>query len=167
MAAAIDLRDDFDGRGLRALAKSAKDAAQVRRLLALAAIYDGGSRTDAARISGVGLQTVRALRQAQEGAALQRRLTGWARQRQGAGPSAEAQRCAAPGPGGDRGERADPGCPRSGALAAGRSGAVGLGGVPALLERDHGEPGAEGARFPQAVGAAAPLCAKRGGGGGF
>ncbi len=59
MAAAIDLRDDFDGRGLRALAKSAKDAAQVRRLLALAAIYDGGSRTDAARISGVGLQTVR------------------------------------------------------------------------------------------------------------
>jgi transposase len=28
-------------------------------LLALAAIYDGGSRTEAARIGGVGLQTVR------------------------------------------------------------------------------------------------------------
>jgi transposase len=59
MAAAIGLRDDFDGWGLRAMAKSTKDAAQVRRLLALAAIYDGGSRTDAARIGGVGLQTVR------------------------------------------------------------------------------------------------------------
>jgi transposase len=28
-------------------------------LLALAAIYDGGSRSDAAKIGGVGLQTVR------------------------------------------------------------------------------------------------------------
>src|SRR5438045_6690718 len=36
-----------------------KNAAQTRRLLALAAIYDGGSRTEAARIGGVGLQTVR------------------------------------------------------------------------------------------------------------
>jgi len=59
MAAAIGLRDDFDGPGLRALAKATKDAAQVRRLLALAAIYDGGARTDAACIGGVGLQTVR------------------------------------------------------------------------------------------------------------
>ncbi len=59
MAAAIGLRDDFDGQGLRVLAKATKDAAQVRRLMALATIYDGGSRTDAARIGGVGLQTVR------------------------------------------------------------------------------------------------------------
>ena len=35
------------------------DASQGRRLLALAAIYDGGSRGDAARIGSVGLQTVR------------------------------------------------------------------------------------------------------------
>ena len=35
------------------------DAAQTRRLLALAAIYEGGSRTEAAKIGGVGLQTVR------------------------------------------------------------------------------------------------------------
>jgi len=59
MAAAIGLREDFGSAELRALAKSVKGAAQVRRLLALAVIYDGGSRTDAARIGGVGLQIVR------------------------------------------------------------------------------------------------------------
>src|SRR6056297_166974 len=59
MAAAVLLRDDFDGSALRRLAKGTKDAAQARRLLALAAICDGGSRTDAARIGDVGLQTVR------------------------------------------------------------------------------------------------------------
>jgi transposase len=59
MSAAIGLRDDFDGAGLRKLAKATKDAAQGRRLLALAEIYDSGARTDAARIGGVGLQTVR------------------------------------------------------------------------------------------------------------
>ena len=59
MAAAIALRDDFDGLALRSMSKQTKDAAQARRLLALAAIYDGGSRTDAARIADVGLQTLR------------------------------------------------------------------------------------------------------------
>ncbi len=59
MAAAIALRDDFDGPALRRLAKGTKDAAQARRLLALAEIRDGGSRSDAARVGGVGLQTVR------------------------------------------------------------------------------------------------------------
>jgi transposase len=59
MAAAIALRSDFDGMALRRLAKGAKDAAQARRLLALAEIYDGASRSDAARIGDVGLQTVR------------------------------------------------------------------------------------------------------------
>ena len=42
MAAAIALRDDFDGPALRRLAKGTKDAAQARRLLALAEIRDGG-----------------------------------------------------------------------------------------------------------------------------
>ena len=46
MAAPIALREDFDGPGLRRLAKQTKDAAQARRLLALAEIDDGGSRTD-------------------------------------------------------------------------------------------------------------------------
>ena len=59
MAAAIALRDDFDGPALRRLAKGTKDASQARRLLALAEIRDGGSRSDAARVGGVGLQTIR------------------------------------------------------------------------------------------------------------
>jgi transposase len=59
MAAAIGLREGFGSAGLRAPAKSVKGAAQARRLLALAVIYDGGSPTDAARIGGVGLQIVR------------------------------------------------------------------------------------------------------------
>jgi len=59
MAAPVRLRDDFDAVELRRLAKRSDDADQTRRLLALAAIYDGGSRTEAAKIGGVGLQTVR------------------------------------------------------------------------------------------------------------
>ena len=59
MAAPIRLRDDYGGDGLRRLARDSRDGRQVRRLLALAAIYDGGSRTEAARIGGVGLQIVR------------------------------------------------------------------------------------------------------------
>lgn len=59
MGAAIALREDFDGAGLRRLAKATKDATQSRRLLALAEIYDGGARSDAARIGSVGLQVIR------------------------------------------------------------------------------------------------------------
>jgi len=59
MGRAILLREDFDGAALREIAKSTKNAAQSRRLLALAEIYDGGKRTDAARIGSVGLQIVR------------------------------------------------------------------------------------------------------------
>ena len=59
MASAVDLRKDFSGSELRRLARRSKEAAQARRLLALAEIYDGGSRTDAARIGGVTLQSVR------------------------------------------------------------------------------------------------------------
>jgi transposase len=59
MAAAVGLRGDFRATDLRRLAHSGRDAGQVRRLLTLAVIYDGGSRSDAARTGGVGLQTVR------------------------------------------------------------------------------------------------------------
>src|ERR1700719_2731075 len=59
MAAAIGGRGDYDAARLRELAKRSDDANQTRRLLALAAIYAGGSRTEAAQIGGVGLQTVR------------------------------------------------------------------------------------------------------------
>jgi transposase len=59
MAAAIGLRTDYNGSGLRQLARSSTDANQTRRLLALAAVYDGASRTMAANIGDVGLQIVR------------------------------------------------------------------------------------------------------------
>lgn len=59
MASAVALRVDFTGARLRALARSSRDGKQVRRLLALAAIYEGGARSDAAQLGGVGLQTVR------------------------------------------------------------------------------------------------------------
>src|SRR4051812_10589249 len=59
MRPGIALRPDYDAAQLWALAKATRDAGQSRRLLALAEIYDGGSRTKAARISGVGLQTLR------------------------------------------------------------------------------------------------------------
>ncbi len=54
MRSGISLREDFDGERLRRLARQTKDAAQVRRLLALASIYDGGSRSDAARLGKTG-----------------------------------------------------------------------------------------------------------------
>ena len=59
MGSPVPLRDDFNAALLRLLARRTQDAGQGRRLLALAAIYDGGLRGDAARIGSVGLQTVR------------------------------------------------------------------------------------------------------------
>jgi len=59
MAKAIALRADHGADDLRRLARASRDASQTRRLLALASIYDGASRTEAARIGGVGLQIVR------------------------------------------------------------------------------------------------------------
>ncbi len=56
---AIPLRADFDAVAVRSWAKRSKDGPQARRLLALAAIYEGASRTEAAKIGGVTLQIVR------------------------------------------------------------------------------------------------------------
>ena len=61
MGSAVGLRGDFSALELRALARRSADAAQVRRLLAMAAIYAGGTRRAAALAGGVGLQTVRDL----------------------------------------------------------------------------------------------------------
>jgi transposase len=55
----IELRKDFDAERLRKAARQSKHAGQTRRLLALAAVYDGGTRIEAARIGGVTLQIVR------------------------------------------------------------------------------------------------------------
>lgn len=55
----IKLREDFDAAGLRAHARRAPDPRQVRRLLALAAVYEGKSRTEAASLGGMDRQTLR------------------------------------------------------------------------------------------------------------
>jgi transposase len=55
----VALRTDFHADALRAIARKAKDGPQARRLLSLAAIYEGATRTEAARIGGVTLQVVR------------------------------------------------------------------------------------------------------------
>jgi transposase len=59
MAAPVPLRTDFDAAQLRGLAKRSRDPDQTRRLLALAAIYDGATRTEAAKMGSVTLQIVR------------------------------------------------------------------------------------------------------------
>jgi transposase len=55
----VPLRSDFDAAAVRRIARKSKDGPQARRLLALAVIYDGARRTEAARIGGVTLQIVR------------------------------------------------------------------------------------------------------------
>ena len=55
----VALRADYDAASLRAVARRSSDAGQTRRLLALAAIYEGATRTEAAAIGGVTLQIVR------------------------------------------------------------------------------------------------------------
>lgn len=59
MGSSIQLREDYDADDLRALAKRSGNSRQIRRLLALAAVYDGMSRADAARVGGMDRQTLR------------------------------------------------------------------------------------------------------------
>ena len=59
MPSAIRLQTDFTARELRRLAKKAKDVNQSRRLLSLAAVLDGMSRSEAAMIGGMDRQTLR------------------------------------------------------------------------------------------------------------
>ena len=55
----VPLRGDFDARMLRVAARRSKDGGQSRRLLALASIYEGSTRAEAATIGGVTRQIVR------------------------------------------------------------------------------------------------------------
>ena len=89
MGAAIPLRADDDAATLRRLAKVSANGNQTRRLLALAEIDDDGSRSDGARIGGVGLQVIRLSRQA-------RRACG----RSASGPRQRVLRFNAAGPDG-------------------------------------------------------------------
>lgn len=55
----ITLRDDYDAVALRRLAKGSRNSRQARRLLSLAAVYDGMSRETAAAVGGMDRQTLR------------------------------------------------------------------------------------------------------------
>ena len=124
MAAPIDLRNDFDSVSLRRLAKRTRDATQSRRLLALAEVYDGGSRTDASRIGGVGLQIIRDWVLRFNARGLDGLVDG---KSPGAKLNADHRRALA--------EVVDQG-----------PGAVALGDVRHLARRDHGRARVEGAR---------------------
>jgi transposase len=56
---AIGVRSDLTALDLRRFSRRCGDPDQVRRVLALALILDGGSRSDAAKLAGVTLQIVR------------------------------------------------------------------------------------------------------------
>src|SRR3974377_524445 len=58
MGQAIAVETDFTAGEVRRFAKRAKDAAQARRLLAIAAALDGASRTEAAKGGGRDRQTL-------------------------------------------------------------------------------------------------------------
>ncbi len=59
MPAAVSVRTDVSAGELRRLAAGTKNANQSRRLLSIAAVLDGMSRTEAARIGGMDRQTLR------------------------------------------------------------------------------------------------------------
>jgi transposase len=59
MGHAIPVRTDYTAGEVRRFAQRAKDAAQARRLLAIAAVLEGASREEAAKIGGTDRQTLR------------------------------------------------------------------------------------------------------------
>ena len=59
MGQPIAVRTDFSAVEVRRLARRAEDSDQVRRLLAIAAVLDGASRAEAAKVGGMDRQTLR------------------------------------------------------------------------------------------------------------
>ncbi len=60
MATALEItRTEHTAAGLRSLSAKCSDAAQVRRILALALVLDGRSRSEAAALNGMDRQTLR------------------------------------------------------------------------------------------------------------
>ena len=157
----VRLRDDFDGGTVRAVAKTAKDGPQVRRLLALAAIYEGATRGAAARIGGVTLQIVRdpVLRFNASGPVglINRKAPGAVPDLGGADPGGQAP----PGAGAEGRAGADTGRSRRGALADRRSLRVGSHGISARHYPADPEPGTARHGHPQALG---PSASPRAGG---
>src|SRR3974377_2612526 len=59
MGQALAVRWDFTSKAVRRRAQRARNAAQARRLLAIAAVLDGASREEAAEACGMDRQTLR------------------------------------------------------------------------------------------------------------
>lgn len=59
MSRAVTVRSDYSSADLRKLAARSKDASQARRLLAIAAVLEGVSRGEAARVGAMDRQTLR------------------------------------------------------------------------------------------------------------
>ena len=127
----IALRADFDAAMVRAAAKRSKDGPQARRLLVLAAIYEGATGAEAAKIGGVTLQIVR----------------DW------------VLKFNARGPDGDHRERPDPGGSRGGALADRRSPPMGFRRISGRGVQADDEPRTARHELSQAVGPPSPSCA--------
>ena len=126
-------------------------------LLALAAIYEGATRTEASKIGGVTLQIVRdwvVKFNAQGPDGLDRQ--------EGARPGFAAERYASGGARQGHRRRTHPGDPWCGALAARRSLPMGFRGVPRLGLRADAQPRAASARLSQALRSSAPSCPGRG-----
>ena len=152
--AAIPLRADFDAQQLRLIAKRTKDGPQARRLLALAGIYDGALRSEAATIGGVTLQVIRdwVLRFNRDGP------DGLINGKAPGQPSRlTAANCATGSPG--RCERTDPGHSWRRALANHRPLPVAARGASGHGIQADAEPGTARDRLSQAVGSPAPSCA--------
>src|SRR5262245_9315090 len=111
MGQPIAVRTDFTAVEVRRLARRAKDSDQVRRLLAIAAVLDGASRAEAAKVGGMDRQTLRdwVIRFNEQGPDGLINVPA---------PGAPAKLKGAPGiSGADRGRRADPSHPWRVALA--------------------------------------------------
>ena len=59
MSRPVPFRKDFNGDDLRRLSRSSTDAKQARRLLTISLIYDGATRSEAARHGNVDVQSIR------------------------------------------------------------------------------------------------------------
>ena len=121
-SAPIPLRRDFDAPQLRSLAKSGP---QARRLLALAAIYDGAARTEQRKSAASGFRSSGTGYCTSTSAALTASCTA---SRRASRPSSTNP---APGHRPHHREWPDSGSARRGPLAVDRSGAMDLRGIPA------------------------------------
>src|SRR5882672_4023796 len=131
MGQAIAVRRETSGK-LRRLAQRTKNAAQTCRLLAIAAVFDGASREEAAKIGGMDRQTLRdwVIRFNEQGP------DGLINIPSPGAPAKldeDAQSLSRP----DCGRWPDPGDPRCGALASLRSDHAVARGVCALGFRPH------------------------------